>query len=235
VFRRSKASAVGFAGAIGAVSGVTAATRAGVVPVAALASTPRATAEGKLWLLFSSAFVADRPIAASLLAFGGFGIAVLLIAGPKILWSSAIVGHVGSALTVYGAIGAVRLLDPSAFNALLSVADYGTSAMIAAWLGVLAGVTWRRRRGVGARAGVIAFVAVSAAVGWVLRGELTVLDSEHVIAFAVGVAAASQAAARYSARVLNEWSRFVRGSLGAASRLAAGVGAGRRVAFRRRW
>ena len=227
MFRGSKASAAGVAGAIGAVSGVTAATRAGLVPVAALASTPRVTAEGKLWLLFSSALVADRPIAASLLAFGGFGIAVLLVAGWKILWSSAVVGHVGSSLTVYGAIGAVRLLFPSAFDALLSIADYGTSAIIAAWLGVLAGVTWRRRRSVGARAAVIAFVGASAGVGWVLRGELTVLDSEHVAAFAIGVAATSEVAARYSARVLREWARFV-------TRLTAGVGAGRRLAFGRR-
>ena len=206
---------------------MTAATRVGLVPVTALASTPRATAEGKLWLLFSSALVADRPIAASLLAFGGFGIAVLLVAGWKILWSSAIVGHVGSALTVYGAIGAVRLLFPAAFNAVLSVTDYGTSAIIAAWLGVLAGVMWRRRRSFGARAGVIGFVGLSAALGWVLRGQLTVLDSEHVVAFGVGVAATSEIAARYSARVLREWVRF-------ATRLTAGVGAGRRVALGRR-
>jgi hypothetical protein len=43
-----------------AVGGVTAANRAGLFDLAALASSPRSAGEGKVWLLMTSAFVADK-------------------------------------------------------------------------------------------------------------------------------------------------------------------------------
>ena len=45
-----------------AVAGaVTAANRAGWLDLSHLAATPRAVAEGKLWLLLTSGVIADRP------------------------------------------------------------------------------------------------------------------------------------------------------------------------------
>jgi hypothetical protein len=177
-----------------AVCGVTAANRAGVVALAALASSPGSTGEGKVWLLLTSGFVADKPTAASLLAFAAFALAVLAVCGPRLLWVSALAGHVGSALAVYAVISIARAVAPTAFESVLSLPDYGTSAMIAAWLGVLAAVGWMRWPRLGARLGVIAFCLLSAGVGWLCDSRLTFLDTEHGIAFAIGIGVAGGAA-----------------------------------------
>jgi hypothetical protein len=193
------------------VSGVTAANRAGLVGVAALASSPREAGEGKLWLLVTSAFVADTPTAASLLAFVGFAVAALVVCGPRLMWAVGFAGHVGSAAAVYAAIAVTRAIAPTAFENVLSLSDYGTSAMIAAWLGALAAAGWMRYPRLMPRLGVISCSLLSAGVGWVCRPDLTPLDSEHVIAYAIGVAAVSGAAWEYPRRVVTEWLAMARG------------------------
>jgi hypothetical protein len=184
---------------------VTVANRAGLVHLATLASSPRSAGEGKVWLLLTSAFVADKPTAASLLAFAAFGAAVFFMCGPRLLWASAFVGHVGSALAVYAAIAAVRAIVPTAFESVLSIPDYGTSAMMGAWLGVLAAAGWMRWPRLTPRLGVVGFCLVTAVVGWLCDSNLTFLDSEHAFAFAIGIAVVSGAAWGYPRRVLAEW------------------------------
>jgi hypothetical protein len=193
------------------VSGLTAANRAGVVGLATVASSPRTAGEGKLWLLATSAFVADTPTAASLLAFAAFAIATLVVCGPRLTWTVAVAGHVGSAAAMYAAIAVTRAIVPSAFESVLSLSDYGTSAMIAAWLGALAAAGWMRYPRLTPRLGVAAFSLLSAGVGWVCRPDLTPLDSEHVVAYAIGVAAVSGAAWAYPRRVVSEWLAMARG------------------------
>src|SRR5207244_1422397 len=118
--KASRASAAGVAGAVGAVSLVTVATSRGLVSVTTLAATPRATGEGKIWLLLSSAFVADQPASVELIAFASFATIVLLVAGPFVLWSSAILGHVGSTLVLYGFIAVAGVAVPAAFDSVLT-------------------------------------------------------------------------------------------------------------------
>jgi hypothetical protein len=201
--RVSAGSIASVVAVVGAVSVVTAGTIAGLVPLPALASTPRETAKGKVWLLLTSALVADRPIAAELLAFAGFATVVLFLVGPRILWWSAILGHVGSTLTVYGFVGGVRVFVPSAFASILSVEDYGMSAVIAAWIGVVAAVAWRRRRAALARLCVVTFCATSALIAEVLSPGVTVLDGEHLVAFTIGVAATHEMVRRCAESVLS--------------------------------
>jgi len=207
-----------------AVSGVTAANRAGLVDLAALASSPRTAGEGKLWLLLTSAFVADRPTAASLLAFAGFAIAVFVVCGSRLLWTVGVAGHVGSAAAVYAAIAVTRAVVPTAFEHVLSLSDYGTSAMIAAWLGALAAAGWIRRPSLAPRLGVVGFSLLCAVVGWLCRPGLTPLDSEHIVAFAIGVAAVSGAAWEYPRRVLREWLAMARGLFRRAAVVAGRLG-----------
>jgi hypothetical protein len=179
---------------------------------------------------WTSAFVADKPTAASLLAFAAFAIAVLLACGPRLLWFSAVAGHVGSAVAVYAAIATVRAVIPSAFESVLSLPDYGTSAMIGTWLGVLAAVGWMRWPRLAPRLGVVAFCLLSAIVGWVCDSSLTFLDTEHGVAFAIGIGigVASGAAWGYPRRVVREWLAIACGLV----RRGAAVGARLGLALR---
>jgi hypothetical protein len=215
----SRASIAGIAAAVAAVSLMTAATSVGLVSVRTFAITPRAAAQGKLWLLFSSALVADRPAWVELLAFAGFAIVVLALVGPWVLWSSALLGHAGSTLAMYGVVGGAGLIVPSAFASVLSYEDYGSSAMIAAWVGVIAAVAWRTRSGSADRLGVAVFVASAASIAWAIRPDFSVLDGEHVFAFAIGVAATHPGFGRYVDRVLREWWRLTRVAAAAAAAL----------------
>ncbi|HZS24654.1 MAG TPA: hypothetical protein VFA30_06650 [Gaiellaceae bacterium] len=171
--------------ATGAISAVTAAARAGAVPLRALAATPQAVLDGRIWLLATSAVVADRPAAASILGFLVVGLVVVRLCGPRVAWAAGAGGHVVSALVLYAALGATRLVDPDGVQDLLHLPDFGTSAVIAAWIGAVACVLWQRGR----RTEGVALVVVSGLVGWYLKGALDALDAEHVVALAVGAAA----------------------------------------------
>lgn len=199
-------------GATAVVGVVTAVNRLGAVSIPALAASPRGIGEGKLWLLATSALLADRPLAPSFVGLVVVGLAALAVCGARVLWTTAAAGHVLSALVVYGLVGAVRLADPTAFQAVLSLPDYGVSALIAAWIGAIACVEWRRRPGLGPRVAIAVGCLGCAGIGILCRPDLTVLDSEHVVAFAIGVALArfdlgpafarAVGAARWAAAVL---------------------------------
>jgi hypothetical protein len=174
-----------------AVSAVTALERTGHVSAATLAPSAQSFAAGRVWLVATSVLVADRPAAPSIAGFLVVGLATLALFGPKVVWLSAALGHIGSALAAYGAIALARALDPDAFASVFSLVDYGTSAVIAAWLGAIAYRLWSRDP----RLSVLLCVA-AVVVGWLLHPQLTALDTEHLVAALAGIAVA-----HYSSRV----------------------------------
>ena len=169
------------------VSVTTAASEAGKVPLGTLASTPQGVFQGRVWLLLTSALVADHPIGPSLITFAGLGLVAVAVCGWRVVWAAATLGHAGSAVAVYGAIAGLRIIDPAAFRDVRSLYDYGTSAIIAAWLGAIAARAWRRRTRTIDHVAIVALCLSSGLIGWLLRPDLTPLDSEHVVAFLIGV------------------------------------------------
>ena len=152
---------------------------AGVIALRDLAATPQSVAGGRAWQLLTSALVADHPVVPSIVGFTGVGLAALALSGSRVLWAAAVAGHVGSALAVYG------LLDAISYR--VDQPDFGTSAVISAWIGVIA-YEVRRRRSSGA---AVAVCAVAAIVGWLCRPHFDALDTEHAVALAVGVGVAA--------------------------------------------
>lgn len=174
---------------LGLVVGLTVATADKSLPVDALASSPRKIEQGKLWFLLTSGLVVQHPIAISLACFIALAALMLAVCGVRLFWIAAATGHVVSTVLAYGAFATVRAFDPRSFQVLLTSPDYGVSAISAAWLGAIAAAGWRQR-GLTTRGRIgIAFAVVAIAVfAYTLRGGLNVLDSDHVIAFAIGVA-----------------------------------------------
>ncbi len=161
-----------------AVSVVTVLNRLGAVSLRDLASTPQGVADGREWQLVTSAFVADRPAVPSVIGFTIVGFAALALAGARIIWTAAAAGHLLATVVVYGALDAAHVT--------VSRPDYGTSAIIAAWIGVIACRLWQR----GAGPAAIGFCAVAGLVGWLFRPGLDILDTEHAVALAVGISVA---------------------------------------------
>ena len=162
--------------------------------MSAIAATPDSFWDGRLWLLLTSAPVAQSPLSLSLISLVVVALAVLWSCGSRVLWLSAVIGHAGSTLVLYAAIGALALADRDTVSNLLSEEDYGVSAIFAAWLGAAAARCWLRRRGAWEeKVGVVLVCLGTGLVAWLVRGEPTpsVLDSEHVVAFAVGAAIAA--------------------------------------------
>jgi hypothetical protein len=168
----------------GVISIVTAITRVGYVSVRTVAASPQTVGDGRIWLLASSALVADRPAVASVVGFVIVGLAAVALCGPRVAWLAAASGHVFSAAIVYAGIGIARAADPTAFQSLVDYPDYGTSAIIAAWIGALACLLWLRER----RVQAVALCVTSAVLGWYFKGTLTALDTEHAFALGFGVA-----------------------------------------------
>ena len=167
---------------------MTLANRAGDLSVSSLAATPQAIGDGKLWLLVTSGLIADRPAIPSLVGFWIVGFVVLVVCSMRVAVGVAVAGHTFSALGIYGVVGLTRLVDPYAFSTVAHLLDYGLSAMIAAWLGAIARVLWVRYPSQLSRL-LIAFGSLGCAgVGLVLRPDVTFLDSEHLLAYAIGVA-----------------------------------------------
>ena len=162
----------------GVISVATVLSRLEVFSARELASTPESLGDGRVWLLASSALVADRPAVASIAGFVVVGIATVAVCGARVAWVAAVLGHVLSAAIVYAAI------DASNFSGVARVPDYGTSAIIAAWIGAIACLMWLRGR----RMGAVVLCVVSALLGWFCKGQLTVLDTEHAAALAIGAA-----------------------------------------------
>jgi hypothetical protein len=171
--------------ATGVISVVTVLSRLEVLPARALASTPESFADGRVWLLLSSALVADRPAVASIAGFLVVGLAAVALCGGRAVWLAAALGHVCSAAIVYTAIDLARSVDPSAFENVIRYPDYGTSAIIAAWIGAIACRLWTR----GLRRSALGLPVLAGLVGWLFKGTLTVLDLEHAFALACGIVA----------------------------------------------
>jgi hypothetical protein len=171
-----------------ATAAVTVANRLGDLSATSLASTAAGVGDGKLWLVLTSGLLADRPAVPSLLGFWIVGFAVLLFCSARLAAGVALAGHTFSALAIYGAIGLTRIVDPPAFGSIRHLSDYGLSAMIAAWIGAIACTLWLRRPSAAARALVVIGSAGCAGIGILFRPDLTFLDSEHLVAYAIGVA-----------------------------------------------
>jgi hypothetical protein len=172
---------------------VTAANRLGDLSLWTLASSPDSVKDGKVWSLVTSGLLADRPAVPSLVGFWLVAFVVLLVCPVRVVAATALAGHIVSSLGVYAAIGAVGLVDPRAFSSVAQLADYGLSAIIAAWLGAIARVFWVRNPLPVPRAFVVLGSVGCAAVGFALRPDVTVLDSEHLLAYCIGVALADGA------------------------------------------
>jgi hypothetical protein len=166
--------------ATGLISLLTLLSRLGAVSVRSLASSPASFADGRVWLLATSALVADRPEYASIAGFALVGLVAVSLCGARVALVAAVLGHICSAALVYAVVDAVRVGDVS------SMPDYGTSAIIAAWIGAIAWAFWVRGR----RFEATALPVCAGLLGWLLKGSLTVLDVEHVFALALGLAAA---------------------------------------------
>jgi hypothetical protein len=173
------------------VGGLTGAQRARLISLDSVAASPHKFAEGKYWLLLTNGLVADRPTALSLLALVLFGVAALAVCGSRVLWTSALVGHVGATVLVYYSIALVRLSHPNAFHDALGKPDIGVSAICAAWLGAIAAVGWRHARPSRAkRMWIVLGVATIGVIAWQVNSTLTILDADHGVAFVIGIAIA---------------------------------------------
>lgn len=176
----------------GVSAAVTLANRIGELSLSSLAATPQAIGDGKIWLIVTSGLIADRPAVPSLIGFWIVGLAVLIVCSTRVAVGVAVGGHTLSALGIYGVIALTRLLDPHAFSTVAQLPDYGLSAMIAAWLGAIARVLWARHPSQLSRLLIALGSLGCAGVGLALRPDVTFLDSEHLLAYAIGVALADQ-------------------------------------------
>jgi hypothetical protein len=193
-YRTQLSPTLAFVAFLAAVMALTLAQRAGVFPLSAVAATPDSFWDGRLWLVITSAPVAQSPLSLSLLSLVAVALAVLWSCGAWVLWLSAAIGHAGSTLVLYAAIGVLALVDRDTVSKLLSAQDYGVSAIFAAWLGAAAARCWLRRRGAWPeKLGVVLLCLGAGLVAWLVRGQPTpsVLDSEHIVAFAIGASIAA--------------------------------------------
>jgi len=171
---------------------VTVANRLRELPLSSIAASPAAVGEGKVWLFVSSAAIADRPAVVSLLGFWIVGFAACALCSARVVAGVAAGGHLVSTLCIYCLIGLTRLTRPDAFASVMHVSDYGLSAILFAWIGAIASVTWSRYPAPTARALVVVGTLVCAGVGLLFRPDLTFLDTEHVVAYAFGALLASE-------------------------------------------
>ena len=171
--------------AVAAVAGVRAA-EPGAVSVHALACSPAAMADGRLWTLATSGFIVAGPPVPQLVMTGIVALFVVRLAGPGTWWLSAIVGHVGATFVAYAGIAAVYLVDRATAEGVVHAPDYGISAVWAATTGTV--LVLLHRAGAHPRATAACMLAMLGAfialVG--LEGELA--DVEHLVAFVLGTA-----------------------------------------------
>ncbi|HET8894007.1 MAG TPA: hypothetical protein VFM96_07925 [Gaiellaceae bacterium] len=159
--------------------------------VSALAASPERVREGKLWFLVSSAVLVDHPVVLSLLSFTALAVSALTLCGTRTFWWSAFLGQVLATMLVYAFIGLARWLVVGAFDSSVVSPDYGVSTVCAAWLGSIAALMWRRRGR--SAVGKLSIALSCFAVGlfaYSVRPDVSVLSSEHLVAFGLGVGAA---------------------------------------------
>ena len=172
-------------------------------PDADLRASAEAVADGRLWLLLTSALdgQGDAPL---LQVSAAAAVAALVVAreGPLAWWASALAGHVGSALLAYAAIGAAVALGSSGAERVAGRPDFGVSCVLGGGVGALlvSGVVSLRRdraapRDGGARTGPARGDVLATAVGVagalvLLPGSLGWYGVEHPLSIALGAAAA---------------------------------------------
>jgi hypothetical protein len=178
--------------ATGISAALTLANRLGDLPLSSLAASAQTIENGKLWLIVTSGLIADRPAVPSLIGFWIVGLAMLLVCSTRLAVGVAVGGHTLSALGIYGVIGLTRLVDPHAFSTVAKLADYGLSAMIAAWLGAISRIFWIRYPSHPHRLLIALGSLACAGVGLAFRPDVTFLDSEHLLAYTIGVILADQ-------------------------------------------
>jgi len=152
-----------------------------------VAATPAAVDGGKLWLLFTSALVAEGNLALSLLGVLTLSAAVLLVCGWRVLWWAGVIGHVGAALGTYAALALVAHVHQEQAAPMLHALDYGVSAFVAGDLGALMIGAWYRRAEWPLTRLWRSLIAAS--VGSTVLMTLHVLDPfwfEHIPAFLIG-------------------------------------------------
>jgi hypothetical protein len=170
------------------VVAATTARSLGWIGINAIAASPARVAAGNFWSLIVSGLFVQKPLMLSLVAFAALGSLTLLACGGRVLAVAALLGHVCSTLLAYGGLALIRAFSPETFQATWTAPDYGVSAITAAWLGAIACVFWRRSRpGAAGKAPIVLWCLAIAAAGVMIRRHLNVLDSEHAVAFAIGI------------------------------------------------
>lgn len=177
----------GYVAAVWTVSGL---VSLGIVSRTAFAASPSAVVHGRIWLLLSSGVVVDHPALVSLLSLTAFAVVSAAVCGPRKTILAGAYGHVLSTLVVYVAIELMRIGQPYAFEPALRTSDFGVSAVCAAWLGATAATLWVSRRPP-ARPAIVAGCAFVTVVAYALHPNHSIIASEHVFAFLVGVAVAA--------------------------------------------
>ena len=153
-----------------------------------VASAQQVFARGEVWRLITSGMLVQRPYAASLASFALLACLAFAFCGREVFWCSALVGHVGSALPVYLLVTLGWYIEPEAFRSAWTSSDYGVSAISAAWLGAIAAAGWSVRGATWKGRGAIALSCVTVATfAYTLRPGVTILASEHLFAFMIGV------------------------------------------------
>lgn len=143
--------------------------------------------EGDVWLLFTSALdvVPELDVPQWFLLLAAM-ILVIWRHGPKLWWTAALVGHIGSAVISYAIIGVAVWLGSGSADRAAGQADYGISIVLAATLGALAAGGFAAPSGGRTRSdriciglgllGLASMIAFS--IGW--------YDMQHVIGWAIG-------------------------------------------------
>ncbi len=189
---------VGYVAAVWAVSAL---VSSGTVSTSTLAASPHAVAHGRLWLLLTSGLVVDHPVVVSLLSLTAFALVTAAVCGARTTVLAGLCGHILSTVLVYVAIALMRLGQPYAFGGALRRADYGVSAVCASWLGATAATLWVSRSP-RARPLILAACAAVTAFAYTLHPDHSIIASEHVFAFGVGVMLAAPQLRRAAIRAV---------------------------------
>jgi hypothetical protein len=153
-----------------------------------VALTPAALADGKVWLLVTSALLVSGP---AVLELAGVSLSAALLVrreSAAAFWRAAVAGHVGGTLIAYAGVGLLWLADRTTVDGIVNNRDFGVSAV---WLGVLGALfasAWRPRGGPRGQYEHVVMIlcATGAVIGAVFFPPLS--GAEHALAFLAGAA-----------------------------------------------
>jgi hypothetical protein len=154
-----------------------------------VSASPQLVGAGQLWRLVTNGLLVCRPVILSLVSFAIFALVAAAICGGRVFVFAALLGHIGSTLLAYLVLDLVRLTAPGTDNGLVHQTDYGVSAVQAALLGAVATTLWLAHvRGLRGRLAIVLACCVIGVIAWQARPDLTLLDTDHGFAFAIGIA-----------------------------------------------